>query len=236
MIIRLILALIILTILFFGYKRLKGMQPKDRNRAILQIALYGLAIVVGFAVLTGRMHWIGALLAGLLAFARIGLTYFIRFLPFLRFFKPQTVFGEPVINTAYIKIKINLQTGHVQGEIIQGLHEGKRLENLTEQELFELESYYKDKDKKSYFLIRAIIQKAAFQQAGSDQSYAGSSIQPSVDEALQILGLPKNPTKKDIVRAHKSLMQKLHPDRGGNDYLAAQINNAKERLIKHYNF
>ncbi len=238
MIIRLLFAIALLFALFYGFRKLSKLDPQKRKKVILQGVLYGLAGVVAFAVLTGRMHWIGAILAGFLAFARIGFVYLLRFLPFLRFLQRQSVFGEPIIKTEHIKVKINIQTGQVQGEIIKGLHEGKQLTSLTESELEELETYYKDKDTKSFYLIRAIIQKSThFDQRSSQESYSSSSSnssQPSIDEALQILGLPKNPTRKDIIRAHKSLMQKLHPDRGGNDFLAAQINNAKEVLINHF--
>jgi MFS family permease len=49
--------------------------------------------------------------------------------------------------------------------------------------------------------------------------------------ALEILGLDEGATREDIIEAHRRLIQKLHPDRGGNDYLASQINLAKSVLL-----
>ena len=53
-------------------------------------------------------------------------------------------------------------------------------------------------------------------------------------DALQLLGLKPGASREEIIRAHKRLMQKLHPDRGGNDYLASQINAARDLLLKRH--
>ncbi len=53
----------------------------------------------------------------------------------------------------------------------------------------------------------------------------------SREEAFEILGVHEGATPEQIQTAYKRLMQKCHPDRGGSDYLAAQLNAAKKVLL-----
>ena len=53
----------------------------------------------------------------------------------------------------------------------------------------------------------------------------------SEEEALSVLGLKADADAEAIRAAHRRLISQLHPDRGGTDYLAAKINEARDFLL-----
>ena len=54
----------------------------------------------------------------------------------------------------------------------------------------------------------------------------------SLDEARSILGVSDNATPDEIHAAYTRLMRMAHPDKGGTTGLAAQLNAARDRLLK----
>ena len=86
---------------------------------------------------------------------------------------------------------------------------------------------------KSLPLLAPFLKRAQAEQGHSDaNSNTVNSSDMSKDEALAILGLDNSASEEEIVMAHRRLIQKLHPDTGGNEYLATQLNLAKEVLLK----
>lgn len=51
-------------------------------------------------------------------------------------------------------------------------------------------------------------------------------------EALKVLGLEEGVSDEEIRAAHRRLIQQTHPDKGGTNYLAAKINEAKDVLLR----
>lgn len=229
MMIRLVVAIVVLGVLFWTYKRWKMLPPARRKSSALTFLVYALVFLTVIAVISGRVHWLGAVAAGALALTKIGFSTILRLLPFLNFLRKTPMFSQPVFSTAFLKVQLDINSGQLTGEIINGPLCGKQFEQLSDDELVTLEQHYQSRDKRSYYLIRVLRQRRG--QHYQRETHYASVEAPSLKEAEQILGLPQAYSKEDVIRAHKSLMQKLHPDRGGNDYLASRVNTAKDIIL-----
>ncbi|MGQ0528007.1 MAG: DnaJ domain-containing protein [Alphaproteobacteria bacterium] len=76
-----------------------------------------------------------------------------------------------------------------------------------------------------------------FQKLGSGGTRRKKSAVPapsglSEKEALDVLGLEAGAGPDEIGDAYKKLMQKVHPDNEGTDWMAAKLNQARDRLLK----
>lgn len=59
-----------------------------------------------------------------------------------------------------------------------------------------------------------------------------ASPQMTPSDALDILGLKPGASEADIDKAYKNLMKKFHPDRKGTEWIARQINVARDVLSR----
>lgn len=78
-------------------------------------------------------------------------------------------------------------------------------------------------------LIGSLMRRFGWGAGAAGASSAGSTM--SRERALEILDLSGDPGAEEIRAAHRRLIQRLHPDRGGSKYLAQQLNEAKQRLL-----
>ncbi len=219
-------------------------QPgKMQWQTFAALAAVGLLVLV----LTGRAHWLAAVFAAILPFLRL-LFRVLSNIPFplLRRLlgglgaarsqdKPSS--GQTsTVQSKYIRMTLNHDSGDINGEVLAGQFAGKTLDQLELDALLQLLDECQD-DEESVALLQAYLDRVyadQWQKQAGEQARKQTASSPgemSRDEALQILGLTEGASEDDIVEAHRRLMQKLHPDRGGTSYLAAVINRAKDTLL-----
>ncbi len=237
-----LLAVLIAVLVFFSwYKRAPKAQRKKIANRILIIAGVGVLLVL---ILTGRLNPLFALVV-----AAIPIVH--RALSLLQIF--QGVKGASnafkgsrgpspgqtsEVETRFLHMTLNHDSGDMDGKVLEGPQRGKRLSELALPQLIEMLHEYRRHDAQSAAVLEAFLDRYFTDQwrdgeARDEQRHAGTGGdgKMSADEAREILGVGADATREQIIEAHRHLMQKLHPDRGGSTYLAAKINEAKRVLL-----
>ncbi|TVQ90643.1 MAG: molecular chaperone DnaJ [Chromatiaceae bacterium] len=141
------------------------------------------------------------------------------------------------IRTRYLEMTLVHASGVMDGLVLTGPFAGSRLSTLALNQLLRMLELYQDSDEQSAAVLAAYLDRehADWRERAADQSdhhaEPRAAIDMTRDDALAILGLAADADAEQVRAAHRRLMQKLHPDRGGSDYLAAQINRAKHLLL-----
>lgn len=160
------------------------------------------------------------------------------------------------VRTRFLQMTLDHDSGEIDGEILDGRHSGQWLSQLDMAGLLDLLQDYRIADPQSASVLEAYLDRtqaedwraaaAGGQDTGDDAagdrgtgSRSGEggggrrgAAAMSRAEALEILGLEEGASADDVRQAHRRLMQKLHPDHGGSNYLAAKLNEAKELLLR----
>jgi DnaJ-domain-containing protein 1 len=233
---RLLLILAIAAVVYILFKRAQGMPPQKRKAEYTKLGLTGIVGVVVILTLMGKMHWVGAAFTGLLVAARQLLPSLIRFFPMLASLKKSGGSSKgqsSTVETEILRMHLDHDSGALDGEVLKHTYKEWRLSDMDKSQLQALLTYCQSQDTDSAPLLESYLEQR-FPGDGSfnhSESQATASNSVNHKEALAILGLEEGASDGDITAAHRKLMQKIHPDRGGNNYLAAKINQAKDLLL-----
>lgn len=147
------------------------------------------------------------------------------------------------IETRFLRMVLDHDSGAMGGEVLEGRFTGRRLEDLAPEQLVELWRDCRAADAQSAAVLEAYLDRTLGQdwrvaagaggggEAGGGAGPAAAGGPMTREEAYDILGLEPGADAEQIRQAHRHLMQKVHPDHGGSNYLAAKINQAKDLLL-----
>lgn len=244
-----LIAVVIIGYITMGY--IQTLKKEQRKKAVAKAGV--LAFIAGliFLTVTGKLYILAALGTGLIVLAK-------RLFPFLRYFplfqglfqkakakKSSATSKHSTVETSLLKMTLDYESGEIDGQLLDTVSEGKY---LSEFELPDLISLYIVAGKQYPDSIEILAtyldrkygtdwREAANAENGSQESGQNSresdDSEMTVIEAYAVLGLDNNAAEEEIIAAHRKLMLKLHPDKGGSNYLATKINLAKDLLVSN---
>jgi len=230
-----ILGLAVLIGLYFLFRGLRGTNVRNLQRNLAIVVGIVAAVVMIFFAVTGRMGpfgWAVMLLPLLLRWRALTQA--------MRNMRGPTPGKNSDIETPYLRMTLEHDSGVLRGTVLQGQFEGRNLEELSLDELVALLRECRVNDPQSATVLETYLDRVhggewrGGEGAGGDGGSGGGAAGNSAmtrDEAYEVLGLQPGASDDEIRDAHRKLLMANHPDKGGSTYLAAQINQAKDVLL-----
>lgn len=235
----LIAGLFLLYLVLAGIKQFARLSPPVAARIVRQgggvLGLIGAVLLL----LRGSLGLASLLASGALGFAGWG--KFGNLAAMFRAGAARSAAGRTSkVRSATVEMILDHDTGALSGAVLTGPFEGRPLASLTRPECVGLYASCLTDDPEAASLLETYLDRRfprwreAEQRQGDarGRAYDGSAM--TRDEAYDVLGLPQGAQAEEIVRAHRSLMKKLHPDHGGSTALAARVNQAKDVLLRRH--
>ncbi|MDE2445550.1 MAG: DnaJ domain-containing protein [Alphaproteobacteria bacterium] len=225
--------LIALGILFGGLWTLRKMAklgPAAASAFLQKAAGVGVMAFSGLLLLRGQVNVATALFA-------VGAGLFGKSAAYPNGFgwgRSKTPGQTSTVTTSLLVMVLDHDSGALAGHVVAGPFAGRALSNLND---LELRGFYvgcQTAPDQSLSLLEAWIARERPEWRGGDSHSAASkpsSATMSRNDAFSVLGLKPGASDVEIKAAHKNLMKQYHPDKGGTDYLAAKINEAKDVLL-----
>jgi len=233
-------ALILILILLHGFTRadpkalVKGLRYLGASALVLAGAFFLVRGIVPAAVLLGSMAY------GVFTGGRMWPGGW----PYWHFPHPgggpRTQSGQTThVATDWVEMELEHDTGDMRGRVLKGEFAGRSLHRLTDDDALRFYAEAGAADPETARLLEAYLDRRlgegwrakGEEKTSSSQQRPRSSSAMTREEAYRVLGLSAGATEMEIRAAHRRLMLNLHPDRGGTDYLAAKINEAKDVLL-----
>jgi DnaJ-domain-containing protein 1 len=217
-------------------------NPADLVRIGTGALLGAAVLVVVVLVLSGRLGWVMwasvLLLPWLMRLARSW-----REAQNLRRMRDGGASGRTSrVDTRFLAMRLDHDSGALDGRVREGRHAGCDLGALELDALLDLLADYRIADEASAQVLEAYLDRTHdgwrdHERAGDADAGAGRGGAVGAgggamtrDEAYAVLGLEPGADETQIKAAYHRLIAALHPDRGGSNYLAAKINEARRIL------
>lgn len=147
--------------------------------------------------------------------------------------------GTSKVQSAGLDMRLDHDTGEMDGRVLAGRHEGAMLSALDLVRLLEVAEDFRD-DVESLRLLEGYLDRtfSRWRDDFEDNADRGARTPAGAGamdkkEAYNILGLEPGAGDAEIRKAHRRLIKQVHPDHGGSAPLAARINEAKDTLLGH---